>query len=267
MNSIELSSFIFAPENLDANTLVMLKELTEHYPYCQTGQVLLAKNLHINGSPEYEKQFKVAASYSGNRKKFQILIHALSKDLAEPKDVLLQTEESKNFEMVEPVVESLPQNISNPVNEISNQSGPAIEQSVNIDRKEVTTKEVPVVSTSEVDKKAELQRQLKSRLAEISQESKKQSPLTNENELIDKFLKEEPRISPKNPELINSEDLSKKSAIDDSEIISETLAQIYEKQGNYEKAIQTYEKLCLKIPEKNTYFATQIENIKKIIKI
>ncbi len=269
MNSTELFSFVIAPENLDATTLPKLKEITERYPYCQTGQLLFAKNLQVIGSPEYEKQLNIAASYAVNRKNFQILIQSLSKDLLVPKDILSQSEVNKNMDTTVPVpvVENAPQEISKPVIEVSNPNEPDSERKDNEINKEVKSKEIPVVITSDADKKAELQRQLRNRLAEISQESKKPDNLSKDNELIDKFIKEEPRISPKNPEMINSEDLSKKSAIDDSEIISETLAQIYEKQGNYEKAIQTYEKLCLKIPEKNTYFAAQIENIKKIIKI
>ena len=45
--------------------------------------------------------------------------------------------------------------------------------------------------------------------------------------------------------------------------VSETLAKIFEAQGNYPKAIFTYEQLILRIPEKKTFFANQIEKIKQ----
>jgi len=49
----------------------------------------------------------------------------------------------------------------------------------------------------------------------------------------------------------------------EDEFISETLAELYSRQGNYNKTISIYEKLSLKNPEKNIYFASLIEKIKK----
>lgn len=83
-------------------------------------------------------------------------------------------------------------------------------------------------------------------------------------DLIDKFLKETPRIVAK-PVEGEQEDISEGSAEEKDEFFTETLAKIYIKQKNYEKAIHAYEKLCLKFPEKNSYFAAQIKEIKKIL--
>ncbi|PTN08766.1 hypothetical protein [Mangrovibacterium marinum] len=52
---------------------------------------------------------------------------------------------------------------------------------------------------------------------------------------------------------------------DAPEFVTETLAKIYMRQGMYKQAILAYEKLSLKYPEKNTYFAGQIEEVKKLI--
>jgi hypothetical protein len=56
--------------------------------------------------------------------------------------------------------------------------------------------------------------------------------------------------------------MAKQSAEESAEIVSETLAQIYTRQGLYKKAIVMYEKLGLHYPDKFTYFAGLISQIK-----
>ena len=83
-------------------------------------------------------------------------------------------------------------------------------------------------------------------------------------ELIDQFLVSEAKIVPiKNYH--SDSTLSTESLIEDEELFSEKLAKIYIKQGHFEKALTTYEKLYLKYPEKSIYFATQIEYVKRLI--
>jgi hypothetical protein len=48
------------------------------------------------------------------------------------------------------------------------------------------------------------------------------------------------------------------------EIVTETMAEIFAKQGKTEKAIQLYIKLSFLIPDKSAYFATQIKELKGI---
>ena len=78
-------------------------------------------------------------------------------------------------------------------------------------------------------------------------------------ELIDFFLKANPKIVPNDSQY--EVDLSE-SLQEDREIVTETLADIYLMQGHKDKAIEIYEQLILKYPEKNIYFAAQIERLK-----
>ncbi|MBB6237365.1 hypothetical protein HDC90_001986 [Pedobacter sp. AK013] len=82
-------------------------------------------------------------------------------------------------------------------------------------------------------------------------------------EIIEKFLKEDPTIKPPKPEQIDNENKAKKSAEDNYDLVSETLAKIYIEQMLYHKAIDTYKKLSLKYPEKSRYFADLIQSIEK----
>ena len=86
-------------------------------------------------------------------------------------------------------------------------------------------------------------------------------------DLIDKFILNNPRIEPvKEKSDAPVEDISRPFVEEKGAFLTETLARIYIKQGYYSKAINVYEKLCLKFPEKCSYFAAQIEKVNELIK-
>ncbi len=88
---------------------------------------------------------------------------------------------------------------------------------------------------------------------------------SKDKELIDAFIQTQPRITPGKGELKDQEDISEAFIKPDEQLMTETLAQIYVKQGYYLKAIHVYETLSLKFPEKSSYFAAQINKIKQCI--
>jgi hypothetical protein len=55
------------------------------------------------------------------------------------------------------------------------------------------------------------------------------------------------------------------SSIKQGDVLTETMAEVWEKQGNTQKAIEIYGKLSLLEPSKSTYFAAKIEELKKKI--
>lgn len=84
-------------------------------------------------------------------------------------------------------------------------------------------------------------------------------------ELINRFLKiENPKIvkDDSSEENENIDKAIRKSAKDDFKVVTETMAKIYLKQGNKEKAMQIYQQLMTSNPKKSIYFANQIEKIK-----
>ena len=81
--------------------------------------------------------------------------------------------------------------------------------------------------------------------------------------LINQFIEKQPSISRPKQEFYSPERAMKRSEEFSTSIVTETLANIFRTQAHFEKAIISYQKLQLKFPEKSTYFASLIEQIKK----
>jgi hypothetical protein len=97
----------------------------------------------------------------------------------------------------------------------------------------------------------------------VQKEEKKHENSSNKLkklEIIDKFIEANPKITPAK-ELI---DLPSKpiETSDTTHLMTETLARVYLEQKKYSKAIQAYEILILKYPEKSIFFADRIKDIK-----
>src|SRR6187431_999712 len=107
---------------------------------------------------------------------------------------------------------------------------------------------------------------IRENLQENKSMAKEPEPIIDEDkkkkaELIDKFIETSPKIPPIKPGLVFTPniDLNKE---DNSYLMTETLAKVYLEQKKYQKAIQAYEILILKYPEKSSFFADRIKDIK-----
>ncbi|MFD1468621.1 hypothetical protein ACFQ48_10330 [Hymenobacter caeli] len=84
-------------------------------------------------------------------------------------------------------------------------------------------------------------------------------------DLVNNFLRRQPRLT--RPAMLSSvgagaqADLSARSTRPEAELASEGLAQILVRQGKTARAVEIYERLMVKQPEKMAYFAAQIQQL------
>ncbi len=84
---------------------------------------------------------------------------------------------------------------------------------------------------------------------------------------LDKFIIEKPSLLRSNPSVGTNEtdftiETGEDESFEDSGFYTETLAKIYTQQGFYKRALDVYAKLILLYPEKSTYFATLVQDLK-----
>ena len=255
------------PERLRGNVVHDVEQTMAEYPYFAIGQALLAIAYQNEGSPKYDEQLKRTAAIMPNRDKLRLFsLIARHRFESEPETTALPDEfvpDNSVFTSMEPVDKE--------------------EESSNIIREKVfIIPEIDLSSSHEelsaemalLEEKRKSLDELKAiiakRLKEIEKEKQRKGE-SNETkpkklsrkELIDKFILENPTISRPKAEFYNPISVAQNSIIDQENIVSETLAKIYEKQGYIDKAISIYEKLGLKYPKKSRYFAAQIERLKE----
>lgn len=193
----------------------------------------------------------------------------------EEKDVV----EKKDVQIVELVMEA-PEIKNEPVVELPVEKIPELEQDIIINAIDASIKievdEEPEIPVKDKFVKIEIEEDIvvspDSRFS-FSDWLKLADPKTpkedkkklNYTELIDKFIVHEPKMTRPAATFYSPIDKARKSVTDNSDLVTETLAKIYVKQGNYPKAIKVYESLRLKYPGKSSYFAARIQEIEKLI--
>ena len=113
-------------------------------------------------------------------------------------------------------------------------------------------------------------------LKKVPSQSKTQQEIEEEQEiaereikykLIDDFLEKNPKIVPmKKTDItpVSTPSNFVQNTEEYSDLMTETLAQIYIEQKKYDKAIKAYKILILKYPEKNSLFANRIKEIENL---
>jgi len=232
---------------MDFNSLSDMDALLKEFPYFQTAWLLYAKNLQLIDDVRLGSQVKAAALHTPDRAMLYRLLHEVHEKKSEKYGCQFAKTSS-------------------------------IEKNIIIDSANKTDISQIIISDGLLDfgfMRIEFAPESKFSASLPAEQSTVFESNTTEPDvkdsriknklLIDRFISDKPKIIPKETEIALNTDLPDIERGENEELISETLAQIYVKQGYFEKALRTYEKLSLKYPEKSIYFATQIKKIEELL--
>ena len=255
------------PERLKGKAVDEVEQLVKSHPYFTIGQALLAIAYQNTDSPKYDAQLKRAAAAVPNRDKLRLFsVIARHRFESEPEIPALPDEfvpTDNVFSSIQPIDAKEEQNDSIIREKVFiipeiDLSGSHEELSAEMALLEEKRKSLDELKTIIANRLKEIEAEKQRKENEPSEPKK-----LSRKELIDKFILENPSISRPKAEFYNPISVAQNSITDQGNIVSETLAKVYENQGYFEKAISIYEKLGLKYPEKSRYFAAQIERIKE----
>ena len=269
MNVTDYTFLINKPDAINEKQTEALNHVLEDFPYFQSARALRLKGLYNQNSFKYNYALKVTAAHTTDR---TVLFDFITSDtftaiqkgyydkkVLELLDINVIDSEIIAFEEKTESKDTLEASILTSIKEAETTETKTAEEKLEIGK--------PLdFSTNE---KHSFQEWLQlSRIQPIVREKEEKVTAVSLNEtqkkkleLIDKFIETNPKIpAVKQGTTTNATfDLNKE---DHSMLMTETLAKVYLEQKKYQKAIQAYEILILKYPEKITFFADRISDIK-----
>ena len=266
MTSDQILRYVEDPSSLNERTLGELREILDVYPYFQTAHLLYIRNLQSESNFRFAGQLKTCSAYVSDR---TILYHLLNPGLAQGVTERLHTVSGTYVRQDLPMIEFSEDGVGNlnvpEDNPIQGTIYPEIghDDLLNFELSAISYK----LEGDENEKEKPLE-ELARDISNLSSKKQKEKQPEQKSDLIDRFIKDNPAFTVRqsgNPKSDKIVDEQQDMAVEKDEFITETLARIYMNQGLYQKAINAFEKLSLKYPEKNAYFARQIEEITNLI--
>lgn len=270
MNSTDYIYLLNKPYAINDRQFRELEPILEKYPYFQSARVLQLKHLYNLDSYQYNDALKKTAAYTHDR---SVLFDFITTTQFTTIDNTLydrKVAELLNMEVIDSEIVVIPV----AVDPLQQSLLATIEKSGEVEKVEPQPNkplELGKPLPFNTEEKHSFQEWLQlSRFQPIERKEIPAATAPRENgdarskklELIDKFIETNPKIpaisKDSTPTAIAME------SPDKSYLMTETLAKVYLEQKKYPRAIQAYEILILKYPEKSSFFADRIEEIKKL---
>lgn len=271
----------------------MLAEMAVQYPYATVLHVLLAKSRQQHA--DARSSLATAALYSPNRHVLRLVmentlpaIHSAAPPATPPAAEIILTPVPDNAveNSLSPVAPSAGVSVESDTDENVTSDAPQAKEDIfdELQRNLKRLREERIKHYEQPESQGESTEQMPSSeaatpagaigitetvqqvIADHEQQIPENPKIQEQRSLIDSFLENAPSLQRRQQLQANAPeevtDLSQQTSTP-LDLATETLALIMKKQGKTEKAIDIYEKLVLKYPQKSAYFANCIEQLKK----
>ncbi len=297
MNVSDFYKYLSNSNFLNSSTLLEIREVIKRYPYFQAARLLYLKNLHILKDDQFQSMLEENSIFFPDRKMLYNYINTndFSTEVKTTNTPVLnenEIETTNNKQVIEnniseEITNELSANVakvqddkSNNLNDKKSIADEIIKKVEQIKSSKFSNEGVNRTTDDNLNAKKELINEISKReelltfdqwLQNISKRESNSTNKTqatkNESDVINEFLSKADNLERIKPiQDANQLDLTENLIQpEELEFVSENLAQLYYKQGYYEKALKIYEKLFLKYPEKSIYFASLIQEIKQKI--
>lgn len=276
----QLVKSLLQKESLDQCSLPELTAFAEKNPYFGAAQLLLTKKVQTEQPEKYNEQLQKTLLFFHNPLWVEHLLNdtglaEISKSKKEEETVSQQPEESTAIAPASlqdsiwtdesiPVIVATPQTEATIAEARSSvaEENPAIVPSIQIENAASTEPALTFEPFFTVDYFASQGVKFKEEEKPVDKFGQQLKSFTDWLKAMKRLPVTEMAKSVETQAEQKVEQLAGQS-IADREVVTEAMAEVWEKQGNVAKAIELYSKLSLLEPSKSPYFAAKIEDLKK----
>ncbi len=242
MNKNTFIEILEKKQNIQQLETAELKSIVEKFPYFQAARALYLKGLKNQDSFKYNNELKTTAAYTTDR---TVLFNFITSDDFNSQKADIHQQISEKISKEKPT-ETTPK-----VNRSLEEKIVKVKEELSIGK--------PISFTSTESHSFGEWLRLSTKKPILRKDKKVVNAVIKKEELINKFIENNPKIEPLAKDKNIIVPISKNKQ--DSSLMTETLAKVYLEQKKYENAIQAYRILSLKYPEKSGFFADQIKRV------
>lgn len=262
MKKEEVISLLENPMKMNRTMTGDLQQIIDKYPYFQSLNSVYLKLLYNQNHPLYNLILKKTAAQTADR---EILFDFITQDEFEQLHIAssIKSQQEENLETEDDFYMDL--ETANQVTDPNLFEKPKEDLEENKTLKFDSSDKLSFNEWLKITQMQPIKRESKIKLKDDLQDKKESNNPKNKRkfDLIDNFLEKNPKIDAKK-EIVKSKKNPPRTQ-PSSQLMTETLAKVYEEQKRYDKAIQAYNILILNNPEKSSLFANQIERIEQIL--
>ncbi len=272
MNVTDYTYLINKPDTITEKQTETLGNVLDAFPYFQSARALRLKGLYNQNSFKYNYALKVTAAHTTDRTVLFDFITsdtftAIQKGYYDKKILELLDINVVDFETIIPIEKLEPKDLiaASILTSIKEASSYISEENKIAEEKLAIGKPLDFSKNEKHSFQEWLQLSRTQPIERVTNNPAENKPLDDTKRkkaaLIDKFIETNPKISPVKNSTVSAASFDQNKE-DTSYLMTETLARVYLEQKKYQKAIQAYEILILKYPEKSSFFANHISDIK-----